>query len=135
MAPIDQYVSALVPSNDRSDLCFVFGSYNDRLGNLIKFYEPPGQSYEPIGWGAGAHTNVVSDTGDFTLRYTITVTPPPTGGWTSEAQPIPRNATVVPPGGGGTFETQPTFPTPNDTVTPKTGGVFNAPPSGEASTW
>ena len=53
---------------------------NERLGNLIKFYGPPGQSYEPAGYGAGAHTNVVSDTGDYTLRYTITVTPPPTAG-------------------------------------------------------
>ena len=122
----------IVPSKDYSVIC-VLGSNNDVIGNLIKFYEPPGQSYEPVGWGAGAHTNVVSDTGDFTLRYTITVTPPPTGGWTFEGQPIPRNATVVPPGGGGTFETQPTFPTPNDTVTPKSGGVFNAPPSGEAA--
>lgn len=50
---------------------------NDRLGILNKIYLPPGQSYEPVGYGAGAHTKVYSDTGDFTLRYTITVTPPP----------------------------------------------------------
>lgn len=48
---------------------------NDPLGNVVKFYNPPGQSYEPIGWGAGSHTNVVSDTGDYTLRYTITIAP------------------------------------------------------------
>ena len=46
---------------------------NDDLGSIIKFYNPPGHSYEPIGWGAGFHTNVVSSTGDYTLRYTITV--------------------------------------------------------------
>ena len=46
---------------------------NDDLGSIIKFYNPPGHSYEPIGWGAGVHTNVVSSTGDYTLRYTITV--------------------------------------------------------------
>jgi hypothetical protein len=51
---------------------------NDILGTITKFYFPPGSSYEPIGYGAGAHTNVVSDTGDFTLRYTIAVTPPST---------------------------------------------------------
>jgi hypothetical protein len=51
---------------------------NEILGTITKFYFPPGSSYEPIGYGAGAHTNVVSDTGDFTLRYTIAVTPPST---------------------------------------------------------
>ncbi len=51
---------------------------NEKLGTITKFYFPPGSSYEPIGYGAGAHTNVVSDTGDFTLRYTIAVTPPST---------------------------------------------------------
>jgi hypothetical protein len=51
---------------------------NDILGKITKFYLPPGSSYEPIGYGAGAHTDVVSDTGDFTLRYTIAVTPPST---------------------------------------------------------
>ena len=50
---------------------------NEVLGTITKFYFPPGSSYEPIGYGAGAHTNVVSDTGDFKLGYTITVTPPP----------------------------------------------------------
>ncbi len=49
---------------------------NERLGNIVKLYFPPGQSYEPIGYGAGSHTNVISDKGDYTLRYTITVTPP-----------------------------------------------------------
>ena len=48
------------------------------IAKIVKFYNPPGSSYEPIGYGAGAHTNVVSDRGDYTLRYTITVTPPPT---------------------------------------------------------
>jgi hypothetical protein len=43
------------------------------LGNIVKFYNPPGQSYEPIGYGAGVHTNVVSSKGDYTLRYTIAV--------------------------------------------------------------
>lgn len=38
---------------------------------------PPDHSYEPTGYGAGVHTNVVSSNGDFTLRYTISVTPPP----------------------------------------------------------
>jgi hypothetical protein len=37
---------------------------------------PPGQSYEPIGYGAGSHTNVISDNDDYILRYTITITPP-----------------------------------------------------------
>ena len=50
---------------------------SENLGNIVRFYNPPGQSYEPIGYGAGAHTKVVSDTGDYTLRYTITVVPPP----------------------------------------------------------
>ncbi len=48
---------------------------NDPLGTIVKFYNPPGHSYEPIGWGAGSHTNVVSSTGDYTLRYTISVEP------------------------------------------------------------
>jgi hypothetical protein len=55
-----------------------FVNDNEILGTITKFYLPPGSSYEPIGYGAGAHTNVVSDTRDFTLRYTITVTPPST---------------------------------------------------------
>jgi hypothetical protein len=59
----------MVPSYDNSVVC-TFGSDNDRIGNLIKFYEP-------VDYGAGAHTNVVSSTGDFTLRYTITAKPPP----------------------------------------------------------
>ena len=49
---------------------------NEVLGTITKFYFPPGSSYEPIGYGAGAHTDVVSETGDFKLGYTITVTPP-----------------------------------------------------------
>ena len=44
---------------------------NDILGTITKFYSPP-------GYGAGAHTNVVSNTGDFILSYTITAIPPMT---------------------------------------------------------
>jgi hypothetical protein len=47
---------------------------SDRLGYINKLYDPP-------TYGEGAHTNVVSDIGDFTLRYTITVVPPGTGGF------------------------------------------------------
>jgi hypothetical protein len=43
---------------------------NDILGVIKKIYGPP-------GYGAGAHTNVTSSNGDFTLRYTIVATPPP----------------------------------------------------------
>jgi hypothetical protein len=50
---------------------------NEVLGLINKLYYPPGQSYEPIGYGAGAHTNVISSTRDFILRYTISVTAPP----------------------------------------------------------
>ncbi|HET7643786.1 MAG TPA: hypothetical protein VFK40_09780 [Nitrososphaeraceae archaeon] len=42
---------------------------SDILGIITKFYDPP-------SYGGGPHTNVVSDTGDFILRYTITVIPP-----------------------------------------------------------
>lgn len=49
---------------------------NEVLGTINKFYEPSGKSYEPIGYGAGDHTNVVSSSRDFTLRYTISVTAP-----------------------------------------------------------
>ena len=58
-----------MPSTDYSVIC-ILGSDNDRIGNLIKFYNP-------VDYGKGAHTNVVSSTGNFTLRYTTTVTPPP----------------------------------------------------------
>ncbi len=71
--PLTQYLSN---ENSRLGDCGYGGS--EELGNIIKFYNPPGSSYEPIGYGAGSHTNVVSDKGDYTLRYTITVTPPPT---------------------------------------------------------
>jgi hypothetical protein len=37
---------------------------DDTLGTISKIYDPP-------SYGAGAHTNVVSSNGDFTLRYTI----------------------------------------------------------------
>lgn len=47
------------------------------LGSINKVYLPPGQSYEPIGYGAGAHLNIPSSTDDFILRYTINVVPPP----------------------------------------------------------
>jgi hypothetical protein len=69
---ITQYVA-----KENSKRCG-FDNYDDVLGNIVKFYNPPGRSYEPVGWGAGSHTNVVSDTGDYTLRYTINVTSPPT---------------------------------------------------------
>ena len=42
---------------------------NEELGTITEFYPTP-------SYGAGAHTDVVSNTGDFVLRYTITVTPP-----------------------------------------------------------
>ena len=45
----------------------------DRVGYINKLYYPP-------EYGQGAHTNVVSSSGDFTLRYTITVVPPPISG-------------------------------------------------------
>ena len=47
----------------------LFENINDRIGTIIKFYNAP-------DYGAGAHTRVVSDAGDFILRYTITVIPP-----------------------------------------------------------
>jgi len=43
---------------------------NDILGVVTRIYDGP-------SYGAGVHSNVKSSTGDFTLRYTITVTPPP----------------------------------------------------------
>jgi len=55
----------------------VRGCKRENIGEINKIYEPPGQSYESIGYGAGAHTNVVSNNGDFTLRYTVSVTAPP----------------------------------------------------------
>jgi len=42
---------------------------NDDIGDIIK-------SYNPTGYGAGPHTDK-SDRGDFTLRYTISVTAAP----------------------------------------------------------
>ena len=39
------------------------------LGNIIKFYQPP-------GYGAGVHEEF-ADNVDYILRYTITVIPPP----------------------------------------------------------
>ena len=68
--PITQYIS------ERNSGDCGYGD-SEVLGNIIRFYNPPGQSYEPIGYGAGSHTNVVSDKGDYTLRFTITVSPPP----------------------------------------------------------
>ena len=62
----------IVPSTDYSVIC-ILGSDNDRIGNIIKFYNP-------VDYGAGAHTRVVSSANDFILRYTITVTPPPITG-------------------------------------------------------
>ena len=65
---ISKYQNNLAPSEDSPVVCF-YGSDNDKIGNVIKFYESP-------GFGAGAHS-VKSDTGDYTLRYTIIVKPPP----------------------------------------------------------
>lgn len=48
---------------------------DDTLGLINEIYMPLGQSYEPNGWGSGVHGNVVSSSGDFTLRYTINVQP------------------------------------------------------------
>ena len=75
LTPITQYISEKNTAED----CPGAGPYggSEILGNIVKFYNPPGQSYEPIGYGAGAHTNVVSSKGDYTLKYTIAVTPPP----------------------------------------------------------
>ena len=42
---------------------------SDSLGNIIKFYKPP-------GYGAGVHEEF-ADNVDYILRYTITVIPPP----------------------------------------------------------
>jgi hypothetical protein len=70
LTPITQYIS------EENSLDFAYDD-SEVLGNIVKFYNPPGQSYEPIGYGAGVHTNVVSNKGDYTLRYTIAVTPPP----------------------------------------------------------
>jgi hypothetical protein len=42
---------------------------NEVLGTINKFYDP-------TSYGAGDHTNVVSSSRDFTLRYTISVTAP-----------------------------------------------------------
>ena len=47
--------------------CYALSGWNDVLGSINKFYEPP-------GYGAGQHVDVVSN-GDFTLRYTIGVQP------------------------------------------------------------
>ena len=44
------------------------GGCGESLGLVNKIYDPP-------TYGEGAHTNVISSTGDFTLRYTISVTP------------------------------------------------------------
>ena len=68
--PINAYINRMVPSDDLSFVCAL--DYNERLGNLIKFYRP-------VSYGAGAHT-IVNNAGDYTLRYTITVTPPPVTG-------------------------------------------------------
>ena len=42
---------------------FIPGGWNDALGKINEFYQPP-------GYGAGRH-EVKSSSGDFTLRYTI----------------------------------------------------------------
>lgn len=50
---------------------------DSECSNLIGFIN---KIYNPTDYGAGAHTNVVSSTGDFILRYTISVVPPPISG-------------------------------------------------------
>jgi hypothetical protein len=54
---------------------------SDILGIITKFYDPP-------DYGGSSHTSVVSDTGDFILKYTITVIPPQT---TEKKQTITGN--------------------------------------------
>jgi hypothetical protein len=56
----------LGPENGYSSLCSFF--HNDPLGNIIKFYKPP-------GYGAGVHEEFAGNA-DYILRYTITVIPP-----------------------------------------------------------
>jgi hypothetical protein len=63
---IYEYQNRIAPSDDLSLVCPI--DYNDRIGNIIKFYNP-------VDYGAGAHTNVYSSQSDFILRYTITVKP------------------------------------------------------------
>jgi hypothetical protein len=67
---INTYLNRMVPSDDLSLICAI--DSNDRLGDIIKFYPP-------IGYGTGAHS-IGTNAGDYTLRYTITVTPPPIPG-------------------------------------------------------
>lgn len=69
---LDEYVEQ---QNDE----FGCDDHDDILGRTNNIYMPPGQSYEPVGWGAGSHTHVVSNTGDYILRYTISITPPAVG--------------------------------------------------------
>jgi hypothetical protein len=53
---------------DESTWCYsLTGGVHDVLGSLNKFYDPP-------GYGAGAHVELVNN-GDFTLRYRINVVP------------------------------------------------------------
>ena len=49
---------------------------NERIDNIVKLYSALSKLWANSGYGAGSHTNVISDKGDYTLRYTITVTPP-----------------------------------------------------------
>jgi hypothetical protein len=65
---IHVYQNQIAPSDDLSLICEI--DSNDRIGNVIKFYNP-------VDYGAGAHTNVLNSQSDFVLRYTITVKPPP----------------------------------------------------------
>ena len=68
-------INYLIPLGDVQNYIDKFINYigclfnpNDDLGDIVKVYNP-------TGYGAGFHADK-SDTGDFTLRYTISVTPP-----------------------------------------------------------
>ena len=86
-----------------TDLCHG-GTSQDRLGLINKIYTP-------TDWEEGAHTNVVSSNGDFTLRYTIIVTRPP-----EVEQPDTDRCSIDPPirnTAVTSTSSQPTFPPTN----------------------
>ena len=58
---------------------------NDALGTIIKFYKPP-------DYGAGVHEEGAANA-DYILRYTITVTPPPSPPSASQKQLEPGSMT------------------------------------------
>ena len=71
----DPNVENKLPGLDRlrdlleRDLCLVNCNYNDRLGGLETWYDAP-------DYGTGSHEEKSHGPEDFTLRYTISVTPP-----------------------------------------------------------